>query len=113
MGMRTLEEVLADAREDAVRLRRNSCTVEANVIDRLCDEIAEAAVEYLRFVPESNALLRTGWSLKRLRRGFREWETVGHARWRGKEREYRLIVLPQRANPSAAYEAGRRDGRAA
>jgi len=35
----------------------------------------------------------------------------GHARMRNGRREYLQVVVPRRANPSAAREAGREAGR--
>jgi glutamine synthetase len=109
----TLDQILSQAKAEASVLRRHSAAAVADALERLCAQVENATEDYRRFVPESNAALRTGWSIRKLRRVFREWEAQGHARYRGPEREYRLLVLPQRANPSAAYEAGRNAGKVA
>lgn len=106
--MRTLEQVLADHRGDAAVLRRNSHVHDAELLERFCDEVAEAAHEYLTRLSEAEAMLRSGRSREWLRSRFPEWEAQGNA-WRGPrgERGYRMLVVPRRANIERAYQAGR------
>jgi hypothetical protein len=113
MAMRDLDTVLADWREEAAVLRKHGQDAMADSVEKLCGEIAISTEEFRTFVPESAAMIRTNKTAKWLRSRFREWESAGHARFRAGHREYRLMILPQRGNPSAAYEAGRRDGAAA
>ncbi len=113
---RALEQVLADWRGDAQVLRRQGYNREAEQIERFAMDVARAAEEYLRWLSESEALLRSGRSRSWLRLHFPEWELAGHGRREGGRRLYRMLVIPQRANTLVAHEAGRRaalDGRVA
>lgn len=110
-----LAQVLADARGEAAVLRRSGHQGQADSIERLCDRVTVAAEDYLRFIPEEDAVLRSGRSHTWFRSRFQEWEREGNARWehestrrRGRGRRmYRQLVVPHRANPTAAREAGR------
>ena len=107
LGRRTLEQLLADWRGDAQVLRRRGHDREADQMERFADAVARAAEDYLRWLSEDDALLRSGRSLGWLRSHFPEWERAGHARRDGRKRWYRMLVIPQRANPLAARAAGR------
>jgi hypothetical protein len=104
----TLEQVLADERGQAQVLRHNGHGHDADLIERVCDRVSAAAEEYLRFLSEPDARLRTNRSQEYLRARFAEWEAQGHAYKKGTIRYYRMLVLPPRANLSAAREEGRR-----
>lgn len=104
---KTLEDVLAAWRADAVVLKRHGHANDAAQIERLCREVEGAAADYLEFVVETDACLRTGRSEKWLRSHFAEWEKQGHARKHAGRRYYRRIVLPIRENLTAAMESGR------
>jgi hypothetical protein len=108
----TLEQVLADAREDAAALRRHGHKHDAELIEALCDKVADAAFEYLNWLTEGEAKLRSGHSAEYLRARFPQWLEQGLARWDGKKRQYRAVCVPQRGNREAAREAGRRAGAA-
>jgi len=106
-----LEQVLADWRGDAQVLRRRGHEHDAALIERICEEVARAADEYLRWVSEEDAMLRSSRSRDWLRSQFPEWERMGHARRDGRRRCYRLLVIPRRANLTAAAAAGREAAR--
>jgi len=53
-------------------------------------------------------MIQSGRSRQWLRGRFPGWLADGHARARGHERLYRAIIVPRRAQASAAYEAGKR-----
>jgi hypothetical protein len=108
----TLEQVLADAREDAAALRRHGHKHDAELIEALSDKVADAAFEYLNWLTEGEAKLRSGHSAAYLRARFPQWLEQGLARWDGKKRQYRAVCVPQRGNREAAREAGRRAGAA-
>lgn len=108
----TLEQVLADARGDAQVLRKRGHGRDAELIEKLCDEVSAAAEDYLRWLNEDEAMLRSGRSSAWLRGAFPEWERSGHARRDGKRRLYRQVVVPVRANVTAAAAAGRAAARA-
>jgi len=105
---RTLEQLLADWRGDAQVLRRQGHGCEAEQIERFADDVTRLAEDYLRWLSEDEARLRSGRSLAWLRSRFPEWERAGHARRDGQRRHYRMLVISQRANTLAAREAGRR-----
>ncbi len=106
----TLEQVLADWRESAQALRRTGHGPTADLIDRVTGEVAAAAEEYLRWLSEDDAMLRSGRRRGWLRARFPEWERAQNARRVGRKREYRMLVIPQGANTLGAREAGRRAG---
>jgi hypothetical protein len=108
----TLEQTLADAREDAQALRRHGHKHDAELIEALCDKVTAAAYEFLNWLTEGEAKLRSGHSSEYLRARFPSWLEQGLAKWDGKKRQYRAVVVPQRANREAAREAGRRAGAA-
>jgi hypothetical protein len=64
---------------------------------------------YLTTLSESEAQLRSGWSVPRLRAKFAEWESAGFAMLdeRGKRR-YRECIVPVRAERVTARLAGLR-----
>lgn len=98
----TLEHVLADEREQAEVLRRNNHAHDAILIERVCDRVEEATADFLTWLSEPNAQLRSGRSAAWLRSQFPEWEASGHARTRNGKREYRRIIVPQRRHREVA-----------
>lgn len=106
MADRDLDQVLADFRGDAAVLRRAGHEREAQLREQLADEVAAAAYEWLLWLSETDAVLRSGRSAKWLRGRFADWERDGHARIKGKERQYRACVVPRRSNVNAARQAG-------
>jgi hypothetical protein len=108
----TPEQVLADERESANVLRRKGHRHDAELIEGVCDRFAASIVDYLNWLTEGEAKLRSGHSAEYLRARFPQWLEQGLARWDGKKRQYRAVVVPQRGNREAAREAGRRAGAA-
>lgn len=108
----TLEQVLADARGEAAVLRSHGHKAQADSVEKVCEAVTAAAYEYLNWLSEAEARLRSGHSTEFLRARFARWLEQGLARWDGKRRQYRAVVIPQRANREAAREAGRRAGAA-
>ena len=107
---RTLEQVLADWRGDAQVLRRQGHEREAAGLERCAGEVVAAAEDYLMWLTEEEAMLRSGRSVAWLRAHFPEWERAGHTRREGRRRWYRMLLVPQRANVVTAREAGLRAG---
>ena len=107
-----LTQILADARGEAAVLRRAGHPAQADSIEKLCDQVSDATEEYRTFLSESDAILQSAKAKAWFRSRFPEWEREGNARRiaRG-EREYRQIIVPRRANVSAAREAGARAAR--
>jgi hypothetical protein len=105
--MKPLETVLADWREKASVLRGVKHAHDAELIDAICDEVARAAEDYMRFLSETDAMLRSGKSAEWLRSRFPEWSSQGHAEKRKSVRYYRALVVPRRPDLEAAREQGR------
>lgn len=103
----TLDQVLIDAAEDANRLRLHGHKAQADSIDRLVASVRAAAEDYLTWMSEKDAALRSGRSVTWLRHRFGQWQRDGHARLRGGHREYRTLIVPQAVNLISAREAGR------
>lgn len=107
----TLEQVLADFREEAAILRANSQGAQAASIERVCEVVRNCMASYLDWMSEDEARLWSGWSRTRLRAHFPQWETQGLAEWVGEgrkaRRRYRRQAVPRRANTLGAFEAGK------
>ena len=106
--MTSLEAVLGAWRADAQVLRKRGRAHDADVMEQLAREVSDAATEYLTWLTETKAMRRSGQKAGWLRARFPAWERQGHARREGRERTYRMVVVPHRANVEAARENGRR-----
>lgn len=114
MSAQEFESAVADEREQANVLRVKGHPHDAQLIEQVVERLARAAEEYLTWLSEDEARLRSGKSADWLRARFAQWEAEGHARARpGRRREYLMLVVPQRVHPSAAREQGRRAGKVA
>lgn len=98
--------ILADLRSDAAVLRRSGHKSEADMCERIASDVAGAAEEWITFLSEADAIIRSGRSKGWLRGRFAEWERDGHARLVGKVRQYRQAIIPRRYSLSDAREAG-------
>ena len=103
-----LEQVIADEREAAAILRGKGHPHDATLLEGLLDRVSAAAEDYITWLSEDDARLRSGHTVYWLRARFGGWESQGHARWNGRKREYMMLIIPQRTHPSAAREQGRR-----
>ena len=65
--MSDLQATIDRFRADAAVLRRNGETRVADVLDRCAREAESAAEEWLRWLPEADAVLRSGYSAAWLR----------------------------------------------
>lgn len=104
----TVEQVLADTREDAEVLRRRGHVHDAELMTKICDQFAAALEDYLTWLKEPKARVQSGHATAWLRARFAQWESQGHARLRDGVREYRAIILPRRSHPELDYAAGER-----
>jgi hypothetical protein len=104
----TLEQVIADAREEAAILRKNGHTGQAETLLRFLDAVAASAEDYLTWLTEDEAHLRSGKSAKALRALFPALLAQGLAKQDGRRRLYRACAIPQRAHLEAARRAGER-----
>lgn len=105
--MTDLSQVLADAREEATILAANGAAFSVERVRQLLADVEGAAEEWLTWLSEGDAAIRTGYSLAWLRARFEAWQRDGHARLVGRARQYRACVLPRRANTADAAERGR------
>lgn len=105
---KTLEQVISEWRDLATAAKRLHDERTAMLILEVLKEVSDAAEDYMTFFSERDAELRSGKSARWFRARFPEWKAQGNARENARgERQYRAIVVPQRPNILAAYEAGR------
>lgn len=110
--MRTLEEVLADARGEAQVLRKHGQGEIATAIENLCYEVAVAAEPWTVWLSETKAQLRSDKSIAWLRARFSRWQSEGLARWNPhapNERQYLQCAIPLAAEQVNAIEADARE----
>ncbi len=110
----TLEQVLADEREDAAVLRRNRHTHEADIIERICARVSMAARDWMEFISERDAQLRSNKSVAWLRTRFPMWEREGLARHHPDklhERQYRRVIIPRHVDVDAVRADAERQAR--
>lgn len=110
MTNRSLEDVLADARERAAILRSEGHGLQARSIEQLCDEVKSARDMrmYLDWLDEPDAALYAGREAVTLRRHFAALESRDMARWHNGRRQYRRQALDHRGNAEQARAAGER-----
>lgn len=112
----TIEEQIGEWRERANTLRITGHAHDGHLVDQVLDALVATPPldELLAWVNERDAMLYEGRRTPdTLRDRFAEWEARGLAKWNGKRRLYRRIVLRHRGNVEAAREEGRRAGRGA
>lgn len=101
--MSDLGQIVADAREEARIIARMGNAQQAEYLTSLLDKIAESAEDFLTWLSEERAQIKSGLSYRTLRRRFRELHECGLARYSAKhEREYRSIAVPSRPEVAAA-----------
>lgn len=111
----TLEQVIADVRGELPILRRRGSKQVADAIEEVIDRVAAAARDYLTFVSEQDAMMRSDRSQEWLRARYPQWERQGNARrnpHNPRERQYRLLIIPLSAQTEAARADARRRARA-
>lgn len=105
----TLEQILADAREEAQVLRANGAGFAVERVERLLDDVAGQTEDARVFLSEAQAMLKSGLAERTMRLRFRWLKECGLARYGAKHRrEYRADAVPQRVDVQAQYEAGRK-----
>lgn len=111
----TLEQVLTEGRGELPLLRKRGQTVVADALEEYIERIANAAREFLTFISERDAMLRSDHTVAWLRARYPEWERLGHARRNPKnpsERQYRRMIIPLAAQTEAARANARDTARA-
>ena len=106
--MTRLTTVLADALEEAQVLRVNGHVAQANSIERLADEVRKAAGDYLTFIPEHEAQLRSGFGPDFFRARRKQWVEDGLAEQRGRHWYYCRLIVPRRKLASIVRAEARR-----
>ncbi|HEX6924264.1 MAG TPA: hypothetical protein VF167_02485 [Longimicrobiaceae bacterium] len=111
---RPLEQVLADAREEAAVLRKHGQGAIADALERLCNDVDDATEEYRSWLSEQEAMLRSGKGVAYLRNRFGAWQRQGLARWSPRNRrarEYRALIVPHRTDLAKLRADARRAAR--
>lgn len=88
-------------------LSRARASVPPEYLTELLDEVRAAAEDFITWLPESDAMLKSGLSERTLRRRFREMLDCGTARWGHTGREFLAKCIPQRPDLIAARARGR------
>lgn len=101
----SLEQVLADWREEAAILRRAGHPTEADLREKMARQVGDAAAEYLEWITEEDAMARSGRGIEFFRTRFPGWERDGHAKKQGRKRHYRMLIVPRRSIPGQAFRA--------
>ena len=97
----TLEQALADAREEAATLKRYGQQDVAVALEALLDKVQTPLREYLTWHDEKGAALLSGKGRGYFQSRFPDWELRGLARSpRRGVRQYREVVIPKRARLS-------------
>ena len=98
--MAELEEVLARWRSDAAVLRRNDVKANASVLERCIHDVESAAMDYLTWLTEEQAMAKSGRSREWLQKRWDAWRTDGNANLdrNQKRRLYRSCVIPRKQN---------------
>jgi hypothetical protein len=93
----TPEEVIGSLREDATVARRLGHEHDARLLEGAADRFAASLAEYLTWISEADARIRSGHLAAWFRVRFPDWERQGLARWnpkRPRERQFRAIIIP-------------------
>lgn len=106
--MKPLEIVIGDFREEAATLRRNGHASQADSLDRCLDEVSIAARDFLEWISEGEAMLRSGRGLDYLRSRRATWEEDGLAKKVGRRWWYRRCVIERRKFTSITRAEARR-----
>lgn len=103
------DQVMANWREQAAILRHHGHRAQAESIERFADELVASMRDYLTWLSEAEAQLRSGRPARWFRLRFTEWAGQDMAERRGRTRFYRQVIVPRRANLEAArHDAERR-----
>lgn len=104
--MDDLAHIVAGWRGEAAVLKKHKQHALAAQLEQCADDVESAAADWLTWLSESDAMIRSGKSRDWLRVHFSEWEREGHARLHGRERRYRRVIVPVKRTLSHARAAG-------
>lgn len=104
-----LDQVIADFREEATVLRANGHATQAQAVERVLDAVSSAAADWLAWISEAEAQLRSGKGADFFRVRRQAWAEDGLAEQRnGRRWFFRRVIVPRRKLPSiATAEAAR------
>lgn len=108
-----LAQLIADVREEAQILGSNRASFSVERVDQILRDVEGAAEDFLLWLSETDAAVRCGYSTGWLRARFPGWQRDGHARFVGKARQYRAVIIPRRANTISAAARGKEAAQAA
>lgn len=114
--METPEEVIGSIREDAAVARRLGHEHDAKLLEATATRFETSLAEYLTWISEADARIRSGHLAAWFRVRFPDWERQGLARWnpkRPRERQYRAIVVPLAPDREGVIADARRAAREA
>ena len=107
----TLDQLLADFREEAAVLRANGHSVQALGQERILNAVAEATADWRSWISESEAQLRSGKGPDFFRSHRQVWAEDGLAEQRnGRRWFYRRVIVPRRKLSSIATAEAAREG---
>lgn len=109
--MKGIAEVLDEMRAEVAVLRDNKAAMPPDRLETRLREIENATIDLREWLSEDDAMLRSARTRAWLRGQFPQWMAQGLARFnpdKPKERQYLQLIVPLRANASAARDAGRR-----
>lgn len=109
--MKAIEVVLGDFREEAAVLRLNGHTAQAATLERVLDAVRESARDFVEWISEGEAKLRSGRGDDFFRARRAVWAEDGLAQQRGRTWYYRRCVIERRKLTSVTRAEARR-GRA-
>jgi hypothetical protein len=100
----TLEQVLASAEAEAAVLRLNGHVQQADSVVRLAQAVRTAAADYLDWITEGAARLRSGRGEDYFKARRDSWAEQGLAERRGRRWFYRRCIIEHR-KPAALTRA--------
>jgi hypothetical protein len=107
-GRPPLERVLADFREDAAVLRRRGHASQADTIESVCNAVRDAAIDFVTWISEGEAMMRSGRGADYFRSRRQLWSEDGLAEQRGRTWYYRRCVVERRKLASITRAEARR-----
>lgn len=102
-----LTQLVAEIRDHAAVLEHTGNTGQAQYLAHVAERLKDAAEDYTTWISEQNALLRSGWTERTMRRRFAELQECGLARWHDGKREFLVCAVPPRADIEGARERAR------
>ena len=104
----TLEQAFADWLENAQVLRRTGHEHDAELLETAIADFREAGEDFITWLTEHDAVLRSSETQSWLRRRWALWLDQGLAKTDGGTRYYLQAIVPQRKHISQARADARR-----